>query len=63
MISATTAGTMENLLSGLLSSPGVKSRSCQVPECQVPERPRDIRGIGQQNEQPAEVVQGIYQDK
>ena len=29
----------------------------------VSERPRDIRGIGQQNEQPAEVVQGIYQDK
>jgi hypothetical protein len=29
----------------------------------VSERPRDIRGIGQQKEQPAEVVQGIYQDK
>jgi integrase len=29
----------------------------------VSERPRDIRGIGQQNEQPAEVVQGVYQDK
>jgi len=29
----------------------------------VSERPRDIRGIGQQNEQPAEVVRGIYQDK